>query len=129
MFRHQIELVPQLPAQVNPEFQGSGQYLAEEGRNVLSKLPYFDAVFTDSVVKVRRSRRQKRQEKMAVTARRSSGLPETEICDTDNRYDFQQLQRQDESLQNIFKQAVEVQQVQTTDGSTGALGTVVKVGP
>ncbi|KAI3377106.1 hypothetical protein L3Q82_000303 [Scortum barcoo] len=91
-----------------PEIQGS----TEQDPNVLSELPVFDEDLLDRAVKTRKSRRQKRQEKMAGTVRIGSGLEELEDGEAGKSCDFVQLQRQDESLQDFFKQAKAVQQGQ-----------------
>ncbi|XP_078020631.1 uncharacterized protein LOC144459818 [Epinephelus lanceolatus] len=106
------EPIPQFPAQVDVEFQTTAQVSAEEDLNVLSELPFFEEFLPDNFCKMRKSKRQKRQEKMAGTVRTRSELTEPEICDAGKRCDFVQLQKEDESLQDSFRKAVVVQQGQ-----------------
>lgn len=53
------EPIPQFPAQVDAEFQAT----AQEDLNVLSELPFFEEFLPDNSGKMRKSKRQKRQEK------------------------------------------------------------------
>uniref|UniRef100_A0A3Q1GC55 Gypsy retrotransposon integrase-like protein 1 n=1 Tax=Acanthochromis polyacanthus TaxID=80966 RepID=A0A3Q1GC55_9TELE len=63
-------------------------------------------------VKMRKSKRQKRREKMGWTARIGLEQQGLESCDIDPNGDFLQLQKEDAGLQDYFGQAAEVQQGQ-----------------
>ncbi|XP_029928572.1 uncharacterized protein LOC115374014 [Myripristis murdjan] len=82
--------------------------------NPFSELPYFECDMPNqSSAKVRKSKRQRRQEKMSGTARVGSvGWPDLEGCNVDLPGDFKQLQGQDETLQGAFEQAVSVEEGQ-----------------
>lgn len=77
-----------------------------------SELPYFMSDLPDEGSgKVKKSRRRRRQEKMAGTVRVGlQELPDPEEGDTGMTVDFQRLQKQDETRKGCFEQAVSVEE-------------------
>ncbi|XP_036066885.1 uncharacterized protein LOC112138883 isoform X2 [Oryzias melastigma] len=86
---------------------------APDVTNSLSELPFFDVILPEQNVKMRKTRAQKRKEKMLGTIRKNCSYQEPEVPKCDE-IDFMQLQHKDTSLQSCFRNA-EVEQGRVAD--------------
>uniref|UniRef100_A0A3B3VDD9 Gypsy retrotransposon integrase-like protein 1 n=1 Tax=Poecilia latipinna TaxID=48699 RepID=A0A3B3VDD9_9TELE len=96
-----------------PETGKSGQQINPETTvklNSLQELPFFNFdIPAEGVVKVRKSKQQRRLWKMAGTVRQTSlGLPDLDGDIVGSQVDFKRLQQSDESLKGLFDHATPI---------------------
>lgn len=102
-----VSAVPKLISEHMYETQNGAEDQSEQS-DIFSELPFFAEVVPEVAIKARKSKRQRRIEKMAGTVKNTVELPVPGSKETVQEV-FSDLQKQDVTLEGPFKQAAEVQ--------------------
>lgn len=102
-----VSAVPKLISKHVCQTQNGVEGQSEQSDN-FSELPFYAEVFPEIAIKARKSKRQRRLEKMTGTVRNTFELPVPDSGETVHD-DFSELQKQDVTLEGPFKQAADEQ--------------------